>query len=738
MRLGDFWRWLRQIDLAGQVLIGFGAGIVAGLFLGDLAAPLTVVGTAFIRMLQITVLPYIIVALITGLGRLHIAEIGKLARSGGGVLLLFWALGICLILSMPIAYPDWPQRSLFQKSSVEPGTAVDFLLLFIPSNPFHAMANAIVPAMVVFSILIGLALTTTSRREAIIEPLAVLGEVLAKITKQVSRLSPIGVFALVAGMAGTTDAEDLFRLQVYLVVLIVVALTTALWLVPALLACVTPLEHRSFLREIRASLITAFATGSSLVVLPMLAEACKRLVDKHTLHFPAVERPEDEEQEANSSVDVLIPTFYSFPTVGNVLALGFVVFGGWYVGYPLGGSQFATLALGGIASLFGGTAIAIPFALDLVGLPAQLFEVFLSFDFIGMRLMTLLSVVHYAAIALIGTFALQKMLHIRVTNIVRSLIPAIAVVLLALTGLRFIYTHHIVVPYTADDVLAEARLLHAADTTTVHLVPPDEPLPGVPRTYAEIKQSGMFRACFLPGNYPLSFQNNEGELVGFDIEMAHRFTRKMGLTLTLLPLERLTDAPEKLDSGYCDAVFNSTTLLLDRIETTAQTIRISLGTIALVVPEARRKLFQTWQAIQDLGEIRIASSAYHVLLQSAVPSLASADFSVLQTFKSQRAFFESDGAGAEAFIDTAEEGAAWTVLYPRFSVVVPTPIIRIPVVYLTAKDNPILLEALNTWLQIELETGGVEKLEEYWIEGNRDAFRPPRWSIMRNALGWID
>ena len=33
-----------------------------------------------------------------------------------------------------------------------------------------------------------------------------------------------------------------------------------------------------------------------------------------------------------------------------LLALGFIVFGGWYVGYPLGGAQFAALALGGMRS----------------------------------------------------------------------------------------------------------------------------------------------------------------------------------------------------------------------------------------------------------------------------------------------------------------------------------------------------------------------------------------------------
>ncbi|MGI9263275.1 MAG: cation:dicarboxylate symporter family transporter, partial [Gammaproteobacteria bacterium] len=672
-----------------QVLIGFVAGLAVGIFFGELAAPLSFVGKAFISLLQITIIPYIIVALITGLGRLDIAEIGKLARNGGGVLLLFWVLGILLVLSMPLAYPDWPQRSLFQKSSVDSGTTVDFLLLFIPSNPFYAMANATIPALVVFCILIGVALTTIPQRESIIDPLMVLGEALAKVTGQISRLSPIGVFALAAGMAGTTAAEDLFRLQVHVVVLVLITFVTTLWIIPAILASVTPLSHRDILRELRTPMVTAFATGSSLVVLPMLATACKRLVEQYAEpHSPATivqEEEEEMEKEIHSSVDILLPTFYSFPTIGSVLSLGFVIFGGWYVGDPLGASQIAAMLLGGIASLFGGTVIAMPFTLDLVGLPAELFSVFLSFDFLGIRLATLLSVVHYAAIALIGTFALQHTLRFRAGPILRNVVPSVVLILAVLASLRFVYSNYIVVPYTADHVLAQARLLGPEHDSSIHLTPPNEPTPGAPRAYSEIMRSDVFRACYLLGNYPLSFLNDEGRLVGFDIDMAHRFARRANLSLMLLPLGKLSDAPEKLNSGYCDAVFNSTKLSLDRTGATAQTRLVSLGTVAFVVPEEKRQKFGTWQSLREQGNIRIATSAYHAIPQAADYNLSGIEFVPLTTSDAQRDFFESDGAGAEAFIDTAEEGAAWTLLYPRFAVVVPKPVIRIPVVYLTAK-----------------------------------------------------
>ena len=59
----------------------------------------------------------------------------------------------------------------------------------------------------------------------------------------------------------------------------------------------------------------------------------------------------------------------------------------------------------GFASLFGGTALAIPFTLGLAELPRDLFRLFLSADVIVSRFGTYVSVMHYATIALIGTFA---------------------------------------------------------------------------------------------------------------------------------------------------------------------------------------------------------------------------------------------------------------------------------------------------------------------------------------------
>ncbi len=60
------------MSLSTKVLIGMGLGILAGIFFGEEVAFLKMPGDAFILLLQMTVLPYIMVSLITGLGGLSL------------------------------------------------------------------------------------------------------------------------------------------------------------------------------------------------------------------------------------------------------------------------------------------------------------------------------------------------------------------------------------------------------------------------------------------------------------------------------------------------------------------------------------------------------------------------------------------------------------------------------------------------------------------------------------------
>jgi ABC-type amino acid transport substrate-binding protein len=91
---------------------------------------------------------------------------------------------------------------------------------------------------------------------------------------------------------------------------------------------------------------------------------------------------------------------------------------------------------------------------------------------------------------------------------------------------------------------------------------------------------------------------------------------------------------------------------------------------------------------------------------------------------------------ADAILMAAEEGAAWTILHPQFHLVAPAPTLLFPFGYAVAHGDSQLLLYLNTWLLNAEGDGTIDGLYRYWMLGEVKQTLPPRWSIIRNVLGW--
>jgi len=123
-----------SMSLSSRIFIGLFAGICTGLFFGELVADLKVLGDIFIKLLQITVLPYIIVSLIAGFGRMELSQAKRLAIRGTAVLFLIWGLALLMIFVAALAFPDLDTASFFgSAASVEPQQS-NLIDLYLPSN----------------------------------------------------------------------------------------------------------------------------------------------------------------------------------------------------------------------------------------------------------------------------------------------------------------------------------------------------------------------------------------------------------------------------------------------------------------------------------------------------------------------------------------------------------------------------------------------------------------------------
>ena len=88
---------------------------------------------------------------------------------------------------------------------------------------------------------------------------------------------------------------------------------------------------------------------------------------------------------------------------------------------------------------------------------------------------------------------------------------------------------------------------------------------------------------------------------------------------------------------------------------------------------------------------------------------------------------------------SAERGAYITLLYPGYSVVVPSPsLIKVPVAYALPEHDDGWKAFVETWLDLHERDGAIQSLVDHWVFGR--SFTPPtrRWSVVRNVLHWVD
>ena len=112
---------------------------------------------------------------------------------------------------------------------------------------------------------------------------------------------------------------------------------------------------------------------------------------------------------------------------------------------------------------------------------------------------------------------------------------------------------------------------------------------------------GVLRVGYLPDALPFAFVNQAGDLVGFDVELAHDLARELGVTLAFVPLDRDSMAAQ-LDAGYCDLVMSGVAVTTERARDLLLSDSYLDETMALVVPRSSAR------SVRDLGA-RFASAA---------------------------------------------------------------------------------------------------------------------------------
>ena len=259
------------------VIVGIVLGTLFGSFLPELALKQKMVGTMFISLLKMLVVPLVFASIyvaILGLGSLE--RLKTIGLRTIGLYLTTTALSVMLAIIAMNLFPIGEMVSADNLSYEKAATLAPFsfetmILSFIPTNVFASLSNGDMMPIILFSITFGVASLHLSeaQQSVMVNFFDAVSAAMLTIAEWIILLTPIGVFSLISYVIAEQGIEVVLGLWQYMLVVVGVILFHALITLPAILALVGKVNPYKYLAAVREAPIMAFSTASSAGTLPI-------------------------------------------------------------------------------------------------------------------------------------------------------------------------------------------------------------------------------------------------------------------------------------------------------------------------------------------------------------------------------------------------------------------------------------------------------------------------------------
>ncbi len=714
---------MSKLSLSTKVLLGVFLGVFFGFLFGDKVAWMSIVGDIFIGLLQMTVLPYIMFSLIVNIGRLSLESGIRLIKYSLIFLAVLLALGLFYLIILPMAFPIWDSGSFYNNNFVLESIPFDFVKQYIPANPFESMSNSVVPAVVLFSIFVGLGVMKLPNKEKLLQPLDVLILSLNQINKMVVKLTPIGVFSIAAGVVSDLGWADLGRLQGYLLVYLLAVILITFIVLPYLISIFTPYSPKTVFKITKSTLITIFATGKIIVVFPQLIENIKEII--------ATEEGIDE--EAKAEVDILMPLAYPFPNLGTLMIFVFVPFAAWFTGNALDWGDYPMFLGSTILSSFVAPITGLPFSLDILDIPSESFQLFVVSTVLTDRIRVVLGAFHLITLTILSISASVGILKFNKRKFISAVVVISVSLLVSVFGLKLLLKESIKNIPTNKERINHFKLISPVQDFVVLDFPdknPDKKWRNE-NTLSRIKRRGKVRIGIYNNTMPFVFINTDSNLVGYSIDMAHRLANDLGVSIEFVPISR-GNLERQLNQDYFDIVmsdiFNSSKYA-EYVNLSKPYQKVSL---ALLVPKDNTS-FDNFETVIKLDTFTISYFVRHEIAKAYLSNFPQGGAREIQLFSEY--FSQSiDSNQVEAHLTSAERAAALTILHPEYKVVNPLPYhISNGLVFPIARDE-VWKRYIDNWIDYRTNDNTISNIYNEWILGREYKKKAKKWSIYENII----
>lgn len=365
-----------RISLAYQILLGLVLGIAVGaIFYGNpnVETYLQPIGTIFLNLIKMIVVPIIISTLILGVA--GTGDMKQLGRLGTKTIVYFEIVTTIAIvfglLAANIAKPgvgiDMGEITETDISSyvettkeVESSGFADTIVSIVPTNIINSMAQGDMLPIIFFSVLFGLGVASIGERgQPVFNFFSGVADAMFWVTNTVMKFAPFGVFALIGITVSKFGVGALWQLG-KLAGLVYLCMFLFVFVVLGAIAKIAGTSIITLVKVLKEELILAYSTSSSETVLPKIMQKMERFgVPKDIVSF-------------------VVPTGYSFNLDGSTLyqAIAAIFIAQMY-NIPLTIGEQVTLVLvlmitsKGIAGVPGVSFVVLLATLGSVGIPVE-------------------------------------------------------------------------------------------------------------------------------------------------------------------------------------------------------------------------------------------------------------------------------------------------------------------------------------------------------------------------------
>lgn len=275
-------------------------GVIVGRVMGEDAGMFAPLGSLFIQLIRMLVIPLVFVSIVAGAaslgatksaGRIGMTTIAYIFTTTVLAVLLAIALGSWLKPGAGISpeiikafLPEQQYEAVPQKMEFWP-----MLLDIIPANPVKSLAEGNILQLIFFGLFLGFGLSVLSKekKQPVLNALNTFLDALIWCIQKVMLVAPIGVFGLMADATGTFGFDLLLKVGNLLWVNVIAAFVILLFFYPLTLKLFSKIKISLFFKAMIRPQIVAFSTSSSMATLPVTLETCedKLGVSKETTAF---------------------------------------------------------------------------------------------------------------------------------------------------------------------------------------------------------------------------------------------------------------------------------------------------------------------------------------------------------------------------------------------------------------------------------------------------------------------